>query len=117
MSDLLSRLKTMSANINNCTDAEIQFLKNSELSTTLDRAFNELYRIHPKNPVLFLSKWLMRESRAKELSKKYQEDEQIRAKLEKNFYKKEKKKQIERQKKEEKKNMRIKDENNLIQEI
>ena len=117
MSDLLSRLKSMSANINNCTDAEIQFLKNSELSTTLDRAFNELYRIHPKNPVLFLSKWLMRESRAKELSKKYQEDEQIRAKLEKNFYEKEKKKQIERQKKEEKKNMRMKDENNLIQEI
>ena len=59
----------------------------------------------------------MRESRAKELSKKYQEDEQIRAKLEKNFYEKEKNKQIERQKKEEKKNMRMKDENNLIQEI
>ena len=90
MSDLLSRLKSMSANINNCTDAEIQFLKNSELSTTLDRAFNELYRIHPKNPVLFLSKWLMRESRAKELSKKYQEDEQIRSKLEKLLRKREK---------------------------
>ena len=107
----------MSANINNCTDAEIQFLKNSELSTILDRAFNELYRIHPKNPVLFLSKWLMRESRAKELAKKYQEDDQIRARLESNFYEKEKKKLKEKAKKEEEKNMRKKDENNLIQEI
>ena len=82
MSDLISRLKSMSTNIHTCTDAEIQFLKNSSLSRVLDRGFNELYRIRPKNPVLFLSKWLIRESRAIELSKKYNDDEQRRVKLE-----------------------------------
>ena len=71
MSDLISRLKSMSTNIHTCTDAEIKFLQNSSLSKVLDRAFNELYRIRPKDPVMFLSKWLFRESRAIELTKKY----------------------------------------------
>ena len=117
MSDLISRLKSMSTNIHTCTDAEIQFLKNSSLSRVLDRGFNELYRIRPKNPVLFLSKWLIRESRAIELSKKYNDDEQRRVKLENKFYEKEKLKQKEQAKKDEEKNKRIKDENNLIKEI
>ena len=117
MSDLISRLKSMSTNINKCSDAEIQFLQNSSLSRVLDRAFNELYRIRPKNPVLFLSKWLIRESRAIELSKKYYDDEQVRGKLEEKFHQKMKEKQREKEKKEEEKNMRLKDENNLIKEI
>ena len=117
MSDLISRLKSMSTNINKCSDAEIQFLQNSSLSRVLDRAFNELYRIRPKNPVLFLSKWLIRESRAIELSKKYYDDEQVRDKLEEKFHQKMKEKQREKEKKEEEKNMRLKDENNLIKEI
>ena len=117
MSDLISCLKSMSTNINKCSDAEIQFLQNSSLSRVLDRAFNELYRIRPKDPVLFLSKWLIRESRAIELSKKYYDDEQVRGKLEEKFHQKMKEKQREKEKKEEEKNMRLKDENNLIKEI
>ena len=117
MSDLISRLKSMSNNINKNSDAEIQFLQNSSLSKVLDRAFNELYRIKPKNPVLFLSKWLTRESRAIELTKKYSDDEQKRVKLENKFNQKEKLKQEEATKKLEEKNARIKDENNLIKEI
>ena len=117
MSDLISRLKAMSTNIHTCTDAEIKFLQNSSLSKVLDRAFNELNRIRPKDPVMFLSKWLFRESRAIELTKKYNDDEKVRAKLEEKFFEKKKLKQIEEEKKEEEKNIRKKDENNLIKEI
>ena len=117
MSDLISRLKSMSTNINKCSDAEINFLQNSSLSKVLDRAFNELYRIRPKDPVMFLSKWLFRESRAIELTKKYSEDEKVRSKLEEKFLEKKRKKQIEEEKKEQEKNERKKDENSLIKEI
>ena len=117
MSDLISRLKSMSTNINKCRDAEINFLQNSSLSKVLDRAFNELYRIRPKDPVMFLSKWLFRESRAIELTKKYSEDEKVRSKLEEKFLEKKRKKQIEEEKKEQEKNERKKDENSLIKEI
>jgi len=117
MSDLISRLKSMSTNINKCSDAEINFLQNSSLSKVLDRAFNELYRIRPKDPVMFLSKWLFRESRAIELTKKYSEDEKVRSKLEEKFLEKKRKKQIEEEKKKQEKNERKKDENSLIKEI
>ena len=117
MSDLISRLKSMSTNIHTCTDAQINFLQNSSLSKVLDRAFNELYRMRPKDPVSFLSKWLLRESRAIELTKKYNEDEKVRSKLEEKFYQKKKLKQIEDEKKEQEKNLRKKDENSLIKEI
>ena len=117
MSDLITRLKNMSNNIKNCSDAEVQFLQKTDLTIVLDRAFNELYRLRPKNPILFLSKWLTRESRARELAKKYLDEEQKRYKLEQKFYQEEKKKRIENLKKEEKINLRIKDENNLMQEI
>ena len=117
MSDLVSRLKSMSTNINKCSDAEINFLQNSSLSKVLDRAFNELYRIRPKDPVMFLSKWLFRESRAIELTKKYSEDEKVRSKLEEKFLEKKRKKQIEEEKKKQEKNERKKDENSLIKEI
>ena len=117
MSDLISRLKSMSTNINKCSDAEINFLQNSSLSKVLDRAFNELYRIRPKDPIIFLSKWLFRESRAIELTKKYSEDEKVRSKLEEKFLEKKRKKQIEEEKKKQEKNERKKDENSLIKEI
>ena len=117
MSDLISRLKSMSTNINKCSDAEINFLQNTSLSKVLDRAFNELYRIRPKDPVMFLSKWLFRESRAIELTKKYDEDEKVRSKLEEKFLEKKRKKQIEEEKKKQEKNERKKDENSLIKEI
>ena len=117
MSDLISRLKSTSTNINKCSDAEINFLQNSSLSKVLDRAFNELYRIRPKDPVMFLSKWLFRESRAIELTKKYDEDEKVRSKLEEKFLEKKRKKQIEEEKKKQEKNERKKDENSLIKEI
>ena len=117
MADLITRLKLMSNNIHKCSDAEIQFLQNSSLSKVLDRAFNELYRIRPKNPVLFLSKWLTRESRSIELSKIYSDDEQKRIRLENKFNQKEKLKKEEEAKKLEEKNLRLKDENSLIKEI
>ena len=117
MSDLISRLKSMSTNINKCSDAEINFLQNSSLSKVLDRAFNELYRIRPKDPVMFLSKWLFRESRAIELTKKYSEDEKVRSKLEEKFLEKKRKKQVEEEKKKQEKNERKKDENSLVKEI
>ena len=66
---------------------------------------------------MFLSKWLFRESRAIELTKKYNEDEKVRAKLEEKFFEKKKLKQIEEEKKEQEKNERKKDENSLIKEI
>ena len=117
MADLITRLKNMSNNTKNCSDAEIQFLEKSDLSIVLDRAFNEVYRLRPQNPILFLSKWLTRESRARELAKKYFEDEQKRSKLQEKFYKEEKQKQLEKLKKEEQIKLRKKDENNLVQEI
>ena len=93
MTDLITRLKNMSNNTKNCSDAEIQFLEKSDLSIVLDRAFNEVYRLRPKNPILFLSKWLTRESRARELARKYFEDEQKRSKIEQKFLQEEKQKQ------------------------
>ena len=117
MSDLITRLKNMSCNVKNCSDAEIQFLQKSDLTIVLDRAFNELYRLRPQNPVLFLSKWLTRESRARELAKKYLDEEQKRNRLEQKFFQEEKRKKAENAKKEEQINSRKKDEDNLIQEI
>ena len=107
----------MSCNVKNCSDAEIQFLQKSDLTIVLDRAFNELYRLRPQNPVLFLSKWLTRESRARELAKKYLDEEQKRNRLEQKFFQEEKRKKAENAKKEEQINSRKKDEDNLIQEI
>ena len=117
MSDLITRLKNMSNNTKNCSDAEIQFLEKSDLSIVLDRAFNEVYRIRPKNPILFLSKWLTRESRARELAKKYFDEEQKRSKLEQKFFQEEKKKQEENLKKQQQIQLRKKDEDNFMQEI
>ena len=92
MSDLITRLKNMSNNTKNCSDAEIQFLQKSDLSIVLDRAFNELYRLRPENPILFLSKWLTRESRARDLAKKYFDEQQKRSQLEQKFHQEEKRK-------------------------
>ena len=117
MSDLITRLRNMSSNVKNCSDAEIQFLQKSDLTIVLDRAFNELYRLRPKNPILFLSKWLTRESRARELAKKYFDEEQKRNRLEQKFFQEEKRKKAENSKKEEQIKLRLKDEDNLIQEI
>ena len=117
MSDLITRLKNMSNNAKNCSDAEIQFLQKSDLTIVLDRAFNELYRLRPQNPILFLSKWLTRESRARELAKKYLDEEQKRNRLEQKFFQEEKRKKAENAKKEEQIKLRKKDEDNLIQEI
>ena len=117
MSDLITRLKNMSSNAKNCSDAEIQFLQKSDLTIVLDRAFNELYRLRPQNPILFLSKWLTRESRARELAKKYLDEEQKRNRLEQKFFQEEKRKKAENAKKEELIKSRKKDEDNLIQEI
>ena len=117
MADLITRLKSMSNNAKNCSDAEIKFLQESDLSIVLDRAFNELYRLRPQNPILFLSKWLTRESRARELAKKYLEEEQKRLKLEEKFFQEKRKKQADQLKKEEKIKLRKNDEDNLMKEI
>ena len=117
MADLITRLKSMSNNTKTCSDAEIKFLQQSDLSIVLDRAFNELYRLRPQNPILFLSKWLTRESRARELAKKYLEEEQKRSKLEQKFLQEESRKRAENLKKEEQKKLKKADEENLMKEI
>jgi len=117
MSDLITRLKTLSNDKRNCSDAEIQFLQKSDISIVLDRAFNELYRLRPEKPIVFLSKWLTRESRARELAKKYLDEEQRRTRLEQKFFQEEKKKQAEKMRKEEIVQLKKKDENNFLQEI
>ena len=116
MSDLISRLKT-SNNSNKCNSAEIKFLEESDLSKILDRGFNEIYRLRPENPVLFLSKWLTREARAKELAKKYLFEEQKRDKLEQQFLQHQKELKIRQQKRAEQIKLRRDDENHLVTEI
>ena len=76
MSDLLIRLKEqMVLNPNNAYIPEIEYLKESTLCETLNKAFTELYRVKPENPIIFLSKWLTRESKSIELLRKYTEDD------------------------------------------
>ena len=96
---------------------EIKFLQDSDITPTLNRGFTELYRSKPENPILFLSKWLSRESRALELEKQYRDNKIKRENLQLKYHQQEKYKYILEQRDKEKKKVRKDDEDSLIKEI
>ena len=117
MSDLLTRLKDLLLDNKTSNIPEIKFLQESDITLTINRGFTELYRAKPENPILFLSKWLSRESRAKELEKKYKDNKIKKENLEIKYYQKEKYKHILKERDYQTKKVRKDDENSLIQEI
>jgi hypothetical protein len=118
MSDLLIRLKEqMVLNPNNAYIPEIEYLKESTLCETLNKAFTELYRVKPENPIIFLSKWLTRESKSMELLRKYNEDALKREKLKMKYHLKDKKEEAKNQLNEEAKKVYSDHQESLIKEI
>ena len=117
MSDLISRLKKMSLDSKNTSIPEIQFLEKSDLTLALNRGFTELYRCKPVNPILFLAKYLEKESHAKELEKKYKEDDLKRERLENKFYQAQKKKEYLQQQEIQKEKVNQDQKDSLINEI
>ena len=117
MSELINRLKDYLLDNKTSNIPEIRFLQESDLIYTINRGFTELYRAKPKNPILFLSKWLNRESLTKELEQKYKDSKIQRDKLEIKYYQKEKQKSILEQRNAEKKKVKKEDEDSLITEI
>ncbi len=86
MLDIIGILKEKQNVSSTSTIPEIQFLEKSDLNSALNRGFIELYHTQPKNPIIFSSKYLQKESKGKELKDIYRE------KLEKIFIEKKKKK-------------------------
>ena len=117
MSELINRLKDYLLDNKTSNIPEIRFLQESDLIYTINRGFTELYRAKPKNPILFLSKWLNRESLTKELEQKYKDSKIQRDKLEIKYYQQEKQKNILEQRNAEKKKVKKEDEDSLITEI
>ena len=117
MSDSINKLKDLLLDNKTTNIPEIKFLQESDLTLTINRGFTELYRTKPENPILFLSKWLSRESRAKELEKKYKDNKIKRENLEIKYFQKEKYKHILKEREYQTKKIRKDDENSLIQEI
>ena len=117
MSELINRLKDYLLDNKISNIPEIKFLQESDLIYTINRGFTELYRAKPKNPILFLSKWLNRESLTKELEQKYKDSKIQRDKLEIKYYQQEKQKNILEQRNAEKKKVKKEDEDSLITEI
>ena len=95
--DLISRLKAAKVNSRDTTIPEIDFLEKSDINLILNRGFTELYRANPENPVKFLSKWLLKESKSKELEQKYKEEELKKQKLQIKHFQQEKIKETKRQ--------------------
>ena len=117
MSELINRLKDYLLDNKTSNIPEIKFLQESDLIYTINRGFTELYRAKPKNPILYLSKWLNRESLTKELQQKYNDNKIQRDKLEIKYYQQEKQKSILEQRNAEQKKVRKEDEDSLITEI
>ena len=117
MSDLLNKLKDYLLDNKTSNIPEIKYLQNSDLNLTINRGFTELYRTKPKNPILFLSKWLWRESLSKELEQKYKDNKIKKENLEIKYYQKEKQKYILEQRDIQQKKLRKDDEDNLIADI
>ena len=95
MLDIIGILKEKQNVSSTSTIPEIQFLEKSDLNSALNRGFIELYHTQPKNPIIFSSKYLQKESKGKELK------DLCREKLEKIFIEKKKKKEEENKKREE----------------
>ena len=117
MSDTINKLKEYLLDNKISNIPEIKFLQDSDLIFTLNRGFTELYRVQPKNPILFLSKWLSRESLSKELSQKYQDNKIKKENLEIKYFQQEKQKYILEQRNLNKKKVKKDDEDSLITEI
>ena len=117
MSDLINKLKDYLLDNKTSNIPEIKFLQDSELIFTVNRGFTELYRAKPKNPILFLSKWLSRESLTKELEQKYKDNKTKRENLEIRYFQQEKQKHILKQRTAEQKKVKKDDEDSLITEI
>ena len=117
MSDLINKLKDYLLDNKTSNIPEIKFLQDSELIFTVNRGFTELYRAKPKNPILFLSKWLSRESLTKELEQKYKDNKTKRENLEIRYFQQEKQKFILNQRATEQKKVKKDDEDSLITEI
>ena len=117
MSDLINKLKEYLLDNKTSNIPEIKFLQDSDLIFTINRGFTELYRAKPKNPVLFLSKWLSRESLSKELAQKYQDNKTKCENLQIKYYQQEKQKHILEQRNLQEKKVRKDDEDSLITEI
>ena len=117
MSELINRLKDYLLDNKTSNIPEIKFLQESDLIYTINRGFTELYRAKPKNPILYLSKWLNRESLTKELQQKYNDNKIQKDKLEIKYYQQEKQKSILEKRNAEQKKVRKEDEDSLITEI
>ena len=94
MAELINRLKDYLFDNKTSNIPEIKFLQESDLIHTINRGFTELYRVKPKNPILFLSKWLNRESLTKDLQQKYKDSKIQRDNLEIKYFQQEKQKYI-----------------------
>ena len=77
MADIIGRLKEKLNASSTSTIPEIHFLAKSDLYIALNRGFIELYHTRfielyhsqPKNPILFLSKFLQKEIKNKRIKK------------------------------------------------
>ena len=117
MSELINKLKEFLFDNKISNIPEIKFLQESDIILTINRGFTELYRTKPKNPTLFLSKWLSRESLSKELAQTYKDNKIRRENLEIKYYQQNKQKYQLEQSKKQKIKERKEDEDNLIREI
>ena len=117
MSDILNKLKDYLLDNKITNTPEIKFLQESDIILTINRGFTELYRNKPKNPIIFLSKWLFRESLSKELEQEYKENRIKREKLKFKYYQQEKQQYILEQRTIQRKRERKEDEDYLITEI
>ena len=117
MSDILNKLKDYLLDNKFSNIPEIKFLQESDIILSINRGFTELYRNKPKNPILFLSKWLSRESLAKELEQEYRDNKIKRENLETKYYQQKKQKYILEQRNNQQIKLRKNDEDYLITEI
>jgi len=117
MSDILNKLKDYLLDNKFSNIPEIKFLQESDIILSINRGFTELYRNKPKNPILFLSKWLSRESLAKELEQEYRDNKIKRENLETKYYQQKKQKYILEQRNNQQIKLRKDDEDYLITEI
>ena len=117
MSDIVNRLKDYLFDNKISNIPEIKYLQESDLILTINRGFTELFRRKPKNPIIYLSKWLSRESLSKELEQQYKENKIRRENLKHKYYLKERQNYIMSQRNNEVKKVRKEYEDSLITEI
>ena len=117
MSEILNKLKDYLFDNKISNIPEIKFLQESDIILTINRGFTELYRTKPKNPIIFLSKWLSRESLAKELEQRYKDNKIKRENLEIKYYQMQKQQYIIEQRKNQQIKIRKEEEDDLITEI